>query len=135
MKLLQPTSGSDNKLIEALLVLHGDRVAIEEAVTENQLHVPEIFRTADGPYNLPGMNLPAHVNTIDLPDLDLNTVFVDDESYNYGHGHAYDNLGINPQQGAVVIVRPDQYVSMVTSLEDSNGICEFFKVFTAGRQS
>jgi phenol 2-monooxygenase len=55
---------------------------------------------------------------------------VDDESYNYGHGHAYDSLGIDPQQGAVVIVRPDQYVSMVTSLDDVEGLSSFFKGWT-----
>jgi hypothetical protein len=36
-----------------LLVLHGDRVAIEEAVTENRLRIPEVFATADGPHDLP----------------------------------------------------------------------------------
>jgi phenol 2-monooxygenase len=56
---------------------------------------------------------------------------VDDESYNYGHGHAYDSLGIDPQQGAVVIVRPDQYVSMVTSLDDVEGLTSFFKRWAA----
>jgi len=60
---------------------------------------------------------------------------VDDESYNYGHGHAFETLGIDPQQGAVVIVRPDQYVSMVTSLEDWQGICDFFQGFTAKKYS
>lgn len=34
-------------------------------------------------------------------------MYYDDESYNRGHGHAYDYLGIKPE-GAIVIVRPDQ---------------------------
>jgi hypothetical protein len=40
--------------------------------------------------------------------LDLHKIYYDDESYNHGHGHAYEYLGIDPVQGAIVIVRPDQ---------------------------
>jgi len=29
-------------------------------------------------------------------------------SYNYGHGECYRTLGVDPDAGAVVIVRPDQ---------------------------
>jgi hypothetical protein len=39
---------------------------------------------------------------------DPHKIFFDDESYNDGHGHAYDVYGINPGRGAVVVVRPDQ---------------------------
>lgn len=39
---------------------------------------------------------------------DLHKVFVDDEHYNSGHGHAYEKYGIDPEKGATVIVRPDQ---------------------------
>lgn len=38
----------------------------------------------------------------------LFKTFVDDESYNSGHGHAYSSYGIDPSRGALVIVRPDQ---------------------------
>lgn len=37
----------------------------------------------------------------------LHKVFVDDESWNSGHGHAYDSYGIDPEQGCLVVVRPD----------------------------
>jgi phenol 2-monooxygenase len=57
---------------------------------------------------------------------------VDDESYNYGRGDAYESLGIDSQQGAAIIVRPDQYVSMVSSLDDVEGIIDFFKGFVTG---
>lgn len=40
--------------------------------------------------------------------LDLHKVYIDDEHYNSGHGHAYEKYGIDPEVGAVVIVRPDQ---------------------------
>lgn len=41
-------------------------------------------------------------------DPDLHNVFVDDESYNSGHGHAYEKYCIDPTKGAVIVVRPDQ---------------------------
>lgn len=39
---------------------------------------------------------------------DLHKVYIDDEHYNSGHGHAYSKYGVDPSEGAVVIVRPDQ---------------------------
>lgn len=39
---------------------------------------------------------------------DLHKIYYDDESYNKGYGHAYEFLGIDPKQGALIIVRPDQ---------------------------
>jgi hypothetical protein len=38
----------------------------------------------------------------------LLKTFVDDESYNSGHGHAYEKYGVDVQEGAIAIVRPDQ---------------------------
>jgi hypothetical protein len=49
----------------------------------------------------------SHTIYTDL-NLDLHKVYVDDESYNSGHGRAYEFYGVDPVQGAVVIVRPDQ---------------------------
>lgn len=48
---------------------------------------------------------------------DPHKVFVDDEHYNHGHGHAYQSYGVDPAEGAVVLVRPDQYVAKVVGLE------------------
>jgi hypothetical protein len=39
---------------------------------------------------------------------DLHKTYVDDESYNSGHGNAYEFYGINPKEGALIIARPDQ---------------------------
>ena len=39
---------------------------------------------------------------------DLHKTFVDDEHYNSGHGNAYEAYGVDPNYGAVVVVRPDQ---------------------------
>jgi phenol 2-monooxygenase (NADPH) len=58
---------------------------------------------------------------------DLYKVYIDDESYNNGHGHAYLAFGIDPENGAMVVVRPDQYVSLVTSLGDYDIIQKFFE--------
>jgi hypothetical protein len=64
-----------------------------------------------------------------LTDSDLHKIFIDDESYNSGHGHAYEFYDVDPAKGAVVIVRPDQYVSMVTRIENHGRLRDFFDGF------
>lgn len=39
--------------------------------------------------------------------LDLHKTYFDDESYNSGHGKAYEFYGVDPKKGAIAIVRPD----------------------------
>ncbi|KAA1128931.1 hypothetical protein PGTUg99_006310 [Puccinia graminis f. sp. tritici] len=56
-------------------------------------------------------------------------IFSDDESYHRGHGKIYENYGIDPKVGCMVVVRPDQYVSLVTEIEDHNGLASFFDSF------
>ncbi|KAI8460132.1 FAD binding domain-containing protein [Phakopsora pachyrhizi] len=58
-----------------------------------------------------------------------NKIFTDDESNYIGHGKAYETYGINPNVGCVVIVRPDQYISMITKVENHEGIASFFNGF------
>lgn len=60
---------------------------------------------------------------------DLHKIFFDDESYNKGHGQVYEYLGISPEKGAIVIVRPDQYVSAVISMDDYAQLGKFFDGF------
>lgn len=58
--------------------------------------------------------------------LDTHKIYYDDESYNQGHGRAYEFLGINPSQGAIVIVRPDQCMLPFppgTMFDTDNGRC------------
>ncbi|KAL6151640.1 hypothetical protein ACJQWK_10362 [Exserohilum turcicum] len=57
---------------------------------------------------------------------DLHKSYVDDDHYNSGHGHAYKRYGVDADIGAVVIVRPDQYISKVATLDDVDGIASFF---------
>ncbi|KAE9977476.1 hypothetical protein BLS_001379 [Venturia inaequalis] len=116
--LLSLTKRKPSRTLEPLLVLDGKRVAIDDAVVDGTLKIPELFTLPDGEWELTF----------------CHKIFVDDESYNYGHGHAYDSLGIDPQHGAVVIVRPDHYVSMVTSMEDVEGITDFFQPFVTDRK-
>ncbi|KAI0517065.1 FAD binding domain-containing protein [Xylaria bambusicola] len=48
---------------------------------------------------------------------DYDKVFVDEESYHHGNGRAYEGYGVDPEEGALVVVRPDGYVGLVTSVE------------------
>ncbi|OAV99742.1 hypothetical protein PTTG_00482 [Puccinia triticina 1-1 BBBD Race 1] len=56
-------------------------------------------------------------------------IFSDDESYHRGHGKIYENYGIDPKVGCMVVVRPDQYVSLVTEIGDHAGLAAFFDSF------
>jgi phenol 2-monooxygenase (NADPH) len=56
-------------------------------------------------------------------------IYVDDQSYHEGHGHAYKNYGVDPKKGCVVILRPDQYVSWIGDLEDVADMDHFFSGF------
>lgn len=47
---------------------------------------------------------------------DYDKVFVDGDSYHEGHGAAYKGYGVDEEKGAIVIVRPDGYVGLVTGL-------------------
>lgn len=58
---------------------------------------------------------------------DYNKVYVDDESYHEGCGDAYEKYGVNPERGAVVAVRPDQYVGWVGDLEDFGDLEKYFE--------
>lgn len=51
--------------------------------------------------------------------LDVHKVYIDDEHYNSGYGHAYEKYGVDPKVGAVVIVRPDQCEYMAQTWDDN----------------
>ena len=81
----------------------------------------------------------ADTEVFDFPDIfhpfskrdgwDYWKVYVDDQSYHEGHGHAYENYGVDPKKGCVVILRPDQYVSWIGELEDVTDMDSFFSGF------
>ncbi|KAK5631869.1 hypothetical protein RRF57_007583 [Xylaria bambusicola] len=76
-------------------------------------------------------------------------IFVDDENYSNTHGRAYEVYGIDPSQGVLVVIRPDQcmWIYKLTSLKgqvltvseldlaqmgplnDVHGMKTFFSVF------
>ncbi|RAL12949.1 putative phenol 2-monooxygenase [Aspergillus homomorphus CBS 101889] len=96
--------GDADSLIEPILVGYGQRHSVELE------DIPPCF------YPVTGKN----------QTRDLHKIFFDDESYNKGHGHLYEHLGISPEKGAIIIVRPDQYVSTVLSLDDYRQVGHFF---------
>ncbi|KAI1274837.1 FAD binding domain-containing protein [Xylaria sp. FL0933] len=48
---------------------------------------------------------------------DYDKVFVDEMGYGNVNGRAYEGYGVDPAEGALVVVRPDGYVGLVTSVE------------------
>lgn len=56
-------------------------------------------------------------------------IYVDHQSYHEGHGHAYQNYGVDPQRGCLVVLRPDQHVSYIGELEDVEQVDSFFSAF------
>ncbi|KAF2026861.1 hypothetical protein EK21DRAFT_73273 [Setomelanomma holmii] len=104
-KRFTPASADTDSVIEPILVLSSKFLEIE------QESIPDYFWPASGKWGI----------------RDLHKTYIDDEHYNSGHGHAYQKYVVDPQVGAVVIVRPDQYVSQVTTLEDAAGIAKFFE--------
>ncbi|MCJ1386449.1 hypothetical protein MMC17_009575 [Xylographa soralifera] len=106
-------AGSDiDSFIEVILVLSGERLKIDVE------QIPHWFRPVTGKWRM----------------RDLNKVYIDDESYHSGHGHAYEFYGIHPERGAVAIVRPDNYVSMVLDIKNHQGISDFFGGFALERR-
>lgn len=66
---------------------------------------------------------------------DLHKTYIDDEHYNAGHGHAYEQYGVDKGQGAVVVVRPDQYVAKVLASGDAAGVEKFFEGCLLGQRT
>ncbi|KAM0755127.1 phenol hydroxylase from Trichosporon Cutaneum [Meredithblackwellia eburnea MCA 4105] len=56
-------------------------------------------------------------------------IYVDGPSYHRGDGKAYEAYGISKEAGAIVVVRPDQYVSLVTGIEDTDVLDRYFAQF------
>jgi len=109
VRIFTPAAADIDIFIEPIVVLHGDRIELERSQISNY------FKPITGPWKMQ----------------DPHKIFVDDESYNSGHGMAYKFYGVDPKQGAIVIVRPDQYVSMAISINDHEAIGNFFKGFAS----
>lgn len=110
MRRFTPPGDDIDSLIEPILVAHGKRHDIELQ------QIPESF------YPFSGKN----------KTRDLHKILFDDESYNKGHGHLYEYLGIDPQQGVIIIVRPDQckqitFLAAIISLMMSRCLCRVWR--------
>lgn len=94
--------GSDiDSFIEVIVVLSGERLKI------NQEQIPLWFCPVTGKWGVRGKGDPDDRLSLLTVHVDLHKIYVDDESYHSGHGHAYDFYGVQPEKGAVAIVRPD----------------------------
>ena len=96
---LLPDSEIDS-FIEVLVVLSGERLKIDQQM------IPQCFRPITGKWRMRGKASSADMVNLTMSS-DLHKVFIDDESYHAGHGHAYDFYGVDVEKGAVAIVRPD----------------------------
>jgi phenol 2-monooxygenase len=106
-----PRGKSINSVIEILTVHSAPRTSVE-------LHdFPDIFH----PFS-------------EREGWDYWKIYADDLSYHEGHGQAYDNYGVDKNNGCVVILRPDQYVSWIGDLEDVNDMDRFFSGFMKPRK-
>ncbi|GJN93616.1 hypothetical protein Rhopal_006673-T1 [Rhodotorula paludigena] len=56
-------------------------------------------------------------------------LYVDGPSHHRGDGKAYEAYGISKEEGAVVVVRPDQYIGLITGLEDTDTLDAYFAQF------
>ncbi|KAF2743520.1 hypothetical protein M011DRAFT_480667 [Sporormia fimetaria CBS 119925] len=103
------SSGQDiDSLVEPIVVLSSRFQEVE------QEQIPNYFWPVTGKWKI----------------RDLHKVYVDDEHYNSGHGHAYARYGVQPDVGAIVVVRPDQYVAKIGSMDDFDALrCFFSGVF------
>ncbi|CAK7214606.1 hypothetical protein SEUCBS140593_002238 [Sporothrix eucalyptigena] len=102
-----PDGADADSVIQSVLVVSSKRQSVQ------QEQIPPLFTPTTGQWRIKN----------------LDKSFADDESYDAGHGHAYEAYGVNPDEGCIVVVRPDQYVSMVTTLEDIAKIRAFFQKF------
>ncbi|KAI1334177.1 FAD binding domain-containing protein [Xylariaceae sp. FL0016] len=103
-----PSSAELNSVMNSVLVLSSKRVDIEQEA------IPSLFMPVTGKWKT----------------RDMFKIFVDDEGYNNsGHGHAYKTYGIDAAKGALVIVRPDQYIAKICQLDDGAAVGDFFKGF------
>ncbi|KAI0971832.1 FAD binding domain-containing protein [Xylaria arbuscula] len=102
-----PPESDLDSVFNVILVLSSKRANVELQT------IPGIFTPTTGKWKL----------------RNILKVFVDDEGYNNSHGCAYEAYGIDPNQGALVVIRPDQYVARLGPLNDVHGIDSFFSSF------
>lgn len=89
-------------ILEPILVHASPRCSVE------LFDLPEVFYRAAGTAPRAKAKKP----------YDYYRTFADDTSYHQGHGDAYALYGIDKNQGASLIIRPDQYVGWLGNVDD-----------------
>ena len=62
-------------------------------------------------------------------------IFIDDKDLQGSGGDGYKNYGIDSKTGAIVIVRPDGYVGMISPLDKISDIDVYFGSFAISLDS
>jgi len=63
------------------------------------------------------------------PAYDYKKIYADCPTYHDGCGNVYENYGIDPAVGCLVVVRPDGYVALVADIDDHAALDEYFGAF------
>lgn len=100
-----PSGARFDEVFEVFAVHHAPRTSV------TIFDFPSVFRNFD-----------------ETDGWDYSKIYADDVSYHEGHGNIYEEFGIS-DDGCIVIVRPDQYVSYVGSLENTAAVETFFSGF------
>ena len=100
-----PAGARYDEVFEVFAVHHAPRTSV------TIFDFPQVFRNFD-----------------ETEGYDYSKIYADDVSYHEGHGKIYQEFGIS-EDGCIVVVRPDQYVSYVGSLENTEAINKFFSGF------
>lgn len=100
-----PSGKPHDEVFELMVVHHAPRQRV------TIFDFPSVFRHFD-----------------EIEGWDYNKIFADDVSYHEGDGKLYETFGIH-EDGCVVIVRPDQYVSYVGPLSEPGAVTKFFSGF------
>lgn len=99
-----PVGADADSVFNILLVLAGRR----HDLGPNGIH--DVFAPSTGKWKIKSKQEQAVIATepqlMRIPD--LHKVFFDDESYDQGHGQAYQSFEIDSRTGCAVIIRPDQ---------------------------
>ncbi|TGZ79527.1 hypothetical protein EX30DRAFT_359517 [Ascodesmis nigricans] len=60
------------------------------------------------------------------PEHDYWSLYVDDVPHHEPHTKCYEQYGVDPKRGCVVVIRPDGYVGYVGDLEDTEEVEKYF---------
>ncbi|KAI0537366.1 FAD binding domain-containing protein [Xylaria digitata] len=107
VRAFTPSESDIDSVFNIILVLTSLRANVDLEM------IPEIFTPISGKWKLNN----------------ILKVFVDDEGFDKTHGHSYEAYGIAPSRGALVVVRPDQYISRIDPLGDIQDVDSFFGGF------